>query len=106
MEYHQNRGHYPLDHCNSKAVIMSLEIAMTRSKTVLSTRSTVSDLQNQEITVTIHWVPGHVDVQGTERADDLAKLSSTTPFIEAEPALSLHCKISMAESVTHCRLAD
>ena len=75
---------------------MSLEMAMTRSKTVLITRSAVFDLLNQGNTVTICWVPGYVDVQINERADELAKLGSTTPFIGTEPGLSLlqYCIIS------------
>ena len=61
-------------HCDSKATIMSLERATVSSKTVLNTRSAVSDLLSQGNTVTIHWSPGHVDVRGNERADELAKL--------------------------------
>ena len=76
-------------HCDSKATIMSLEMVTVSSKTVLNTRTAVSDLLNQGNTVTICWVPGHVDVLGNERADELTKLGSTAPLIGAEPALPL-----------------
>ena len=75
--------------CNSKATIISLEMATVGSKTVLSTKSAVSDLLSQGNTVTICWVPGHVNVRGNKRADELAKLGPTTPFIGAELALPL-----------------
>ena len=96
-------------HCDSKAAIMSLEMAMVSSKTVLNTRSAMSDLLNQGNNVTIRWVPGHVDVPGNERADELAKLGSTAPFIGAEPALPLpQCCIVSAvwqvASVAHARV--
>ena len=55
------------------AAIMSLEMATVNFKTVLNTRSTVSDLLDQGKTVAIRWDPGHFDVQGNKRADELAK---------------------------------
>ena len=87
---------------------MSLEMATASSKTVLNTRSAISDLLNQGNNVTIHWVPGH-DVPGNERADELAKLGSTAPFIGAEPALPLpQCCIVSAvwqrASAAHARV--
>ena len=82
-----------IDHCDFKATIMSLEMATVRSKTVLSTKSAVSDLLSRNI-VTIHWVLGHVNLHGNKGADELAKLGSTTPFIGAELALLLpQCSI-------------
>ena len=73
-----------IDHCDFKATIMSLEMATLGSKTVLSTKLAIS----------ICWVPRHINVHGNEKANELAKLGSTTPFIGAEPALLLpQCSI-------------
>ena len=58
-------------HCNSKATIMSLVMAMLNLGNI----------------VTICWVLGHIDVQGNEKIDEPAKLGSTTLFIGAKPAL-------------------
>ena len=87
--------------CNSKATIISLEMATVGSKTVLSTKSAVSDLLSQGNTVTICWVPGHVNVRGNKRADELAKLG-TTHFCRSRTSFTappmLYCEKSMVES--------
>ena len=68
--------------------MMSLEMTIVKSKTVLTTRSAVLDLLSQGRTVTISWGPGH-NVLVNKRTDELAKLGSTIPFIGAESALLL-----------------
>ena len=67
-------------YCNSKATILSLQITMVGSKTVLSTRLAVSDLLSQGNTVITCWIPRHINVHGNERPDELAKLGSITPL--------------------------
>ena len=83
------------------AAIMSLEMAMARSKTVLSTRSA-------ELEKYCNHSLGYV--QGNERRDELAKLDSTTLFIGAEPALPLlqWQKAAVAHAIVwaQCRRAD
>ena len=67
------------------------------SKTVLSTKLDMSNLPSQGNTISIFWVPGHVNIYGNKKADELAKLGSKTPFIGAEPALLLpQCSIVRA----------
>ena len=82
---------------------MSLEMSTVNFKTVLNTRSAMSDLLNQGNNVTIRWVPGHFDVPGNERADELAKIGSTAPFIGAEPALPLPQCCIVAEGFSGSR---
>src|SRR5437588_3009949 len=40
---------------------------------ILKTHTSAEVLKSRGITVHIHWVPGHVQVQGNEKADALAK---------------------------------
>ncbi|MBZ5796184.1 RNAse HI domain-containing protein, partial [Burkholderia contaminans] len=39
--------------------------------------------------VTLTWVPGHTGIEGNEKADELARQGSSTPFTGAEPALGI-----------------
>ena len=55
---------------------MSLEVAMAISKTILSTKSAMSDLVSKGNTYNLLG-PGNVDVRGNETADELVKLGST-----------------------------
>ena len=57
----------------------------------------MTDMISQGNTVTINWVPWHVNVRANERADELAKKVTTTPFIGVEPDLPLpQCCIVIA----------
>ena len=76
-------------HCDSKSAIMSLEARAISSRTVLGSRRAIEGLLERGNSVVLRWVPGHVDVPGNERADELAKRGSSTPFVGAEPALPL-----------------
>ena len=97
LSYRNISGAEVIIHCDSKAAILSLQSSMVRSKTVLSTRSAVLDLMQRGNHITIQWVPGHADVLGNERADELAKTGSSASFIGAEPALPLpQCSIARA----------
>ena len=35
------------------------------------------------------WVPGHEDILGNERTDEMAKKGADTPFTEPEPIFGL-----------------
>ena len=50
----------------------------------------MSDLPSQGNVITIHLVPGHIDVWGNERADKLARLGSIAPFIETKTSFAPH----------------
>jgi len=40
--------------------------------------------------VPLLWVPGHVEVEGNEQADTLARKGTSTPLIGPEPFLGKH----------------
>jgi len=46
---------------------------MSGQEYILRALNNIQTLKNAKITTHIHWVPGHVNVKGNERADQLAK---------------------------------
>ena len=56
---------------------------------VLSALDHLTTLQNNGIKVHIHWVPGHVEVEGNERADILAKEGTTRAKPERDATTSI-----------------
>ncbi len=67
-------------------------------KTVLMQTSTfctiVKQLQKLAMhnTLTLLWVPGHQDIDGNEKADELARKGSKTHFVGPEPFCALPAK--------------
>ncbi|XP_055840568.1 uncharacterized protein LOC129908227 [Episyrphus balteatus] len=58
-----------------QAAIKAISSIVTKSKLVDHFRNTLRSLNITNI-VTLRWVPGHRDIQGNERADELAKTGS------------------------------
>ena len=81
---------------NTRAVIFSdaqESIRRTKDNTVgpgqwlaLRTIDRVKDAQNAGISITIQWTPGHMGVEGNERADQAAKQAATNPRTPRLPA--------------------
>jgi hypothetical protein len=44
--------------------------------------------------VQLIWVPGHMGIDGNDKANQLARLGSSCPFIGPEPALGISAKIA------------
>jgi ribonuclease HI len=61
--------------CNNQAAVrrMSTTIAQPGQEYILNTHQHAMTLQTMNIHTHIHWVPGHVEVEGNEKADQLAK---------------------------------
>jgi ribonuclease HI len=56
---------------------------------VLKTHSSAEILAKREIKTHIHWVPGHVNVKGNERADQLAKQGTEGKRIPRDASTSI-----------------
>ena len=68
-------------------LLLSPEISV-KSKLVLECLGCLNELVIHN-SVQLVWVPGHENILGNERADELAKKSADTPFTRPEPVLGL-----------------
>ena len=61
--------------CDNQSAVnrMTNSIPMPGQEYILRALNNIKILKNAKITSHIHWVPGHVNVKGNERADQLAK---------------------------------
>ena len=74
---------------DSESAIRALSSHKLSAKSVLRGREALETLsENNE--VSLIWVPGHSDVPGNEKADELARIGSSTKFIGPEPVLGNH----------------
>ena len=69
---------------DSQAAIKALSAYTTTSQLVWECRGKLNTLAHDN-KVTLVWVPGHVGVEGNEKADQLAKEGATATFIGPEP---------------------
>ena len=70
---------------DSQAAIQAIGGLRVTAHTVLTCRDALSKLVSHSNVVTLHWVPGHYDVMGNERADLLAREGSSNPPYGPEP---------------------
>ena len=73
---------------DSQAAIKALNSTQVTSRLVLDTIDQLNDLGTHH-QVTIRWVPGHENIPGNERADELARIGSSATPIGPEPFLPL-----------------
>ena len=74
---------------DSQSAIQAISGLRVTARTVLTCRDTLSTLVSHSNAVTLHWVPGHYDVMGNERADLLAREGSNKPPYGPEPLVPI-----------------
>lgn len=74
---------------DSESAIKALSSHKFSAKSVLSGRRGLETLSGNNH-VSLVWVPGHSDIPGNERADELARIGSATSFVGPEPALGIY----------------
>jgi ribonuclease HI len=88
-------------YCDSTACLGALTNPRVRSHTVLRCAdglNRLGDLNSLEL----HWVPGHMGVQGNEEVDLIAKSAAVQP-VEAEPRIPVSKAVTRAAIKQHLR---
>ena len=77
--------------CDNQSAVsrMANSIPMPGQEYILRALNNIQILRNAKITTHIHWVPGHVNVKGNERADQLAKEGKKQPKQERDSRVSI-----------------
>ena len=70
---------------DSQAAIQAIGGLRVTAYTVMTCRDAISKLVSHNNVVTLNWVPGHCDVTGNERADQMAREGSSKPPYGPEP---------------------
>ena len=65
---------------DSKSALTQLSSRRAENETSERIRQSINELQQQNIKVTICWIPGHVGLMGNEQADQLAKAAANLPI--------------------------
>ena len=73
---------------DSQAALKALEATKSTSRTILHCKKLLNILGDGN-KVSLIWIPGHVGLEGNERADSLAKIGAGSPFVGPEPTLSV-----------------
>jgi ribonuclease HI len=76
---------------NSQAAIKALNDFPINSKLVWNCHHSLMRLAEHN-RVQLIWVPGHMGIDGNEKADQLARQGSSRPFIGPETALGISTK--------------
>ena len=74
---------------DSQAAIQAIGGLRVTACTVKTCRDALSKLVSHNNAVTLNWVPGHCDVTGNERADQLARDGSSKPPQGPEPLVPI-----------------
>lgn len=73
---------------DSQAALRALLSPRISSKLIAECRDKLNKLCSSN-SVTLLWVPGHSDIEGNERADELARNGSEHPFVGPPPAVGV-----------------
>ena len=91
---------------DSRAAILAIQSNIVKSNTVLTCIKNLNILVKDN-DVTIAWTPGHIGIQGNEKADILAKSGSALNCLGPEPFISIPCASCRAAikdwSVKRCK---
>lgn len=86
---HHSQNSPPITICtDSQSAIKSINGFKFSSSLVLECRDTLQDLSRNN-QVTLVWVPGHENIAGNEKADELARLASDSKLLGPEPAMAV-----------------
>jgi ribonuclease HI len=78
---------------DSQAAIKALNNFQINSKLVWDCHQSLMRLAEHN-RVQLIWVPGHLGIDGNEKADQLARQGSSRPLIGPEPALGISTKVA------------
>ncbi|WP_219727168.1 ribonuclease H family protein, partial [Xanthomonas citri] len=90
---------------DSQAAIQALDATITTSKVVEQSRNSLTNLSENH-RVTLIWVPGHRNIEGNEKADELARGGSAMNSALAVPVFTPLGAVKNAISLKYLRIAD
>ena len=68
-------------HCDSQAALMAVNNRDVRSRAVMDAIESLNRASAEGVVITLVWIKAHVDYEGNERADALAKRGTTSESI-------------------------
>lgn len=78
---------------DSQAAIKALGSYVVTSKLAWDCLNRLNELGSRN-TLTIYWVPGHIDIYGNEMADELARKGSSTALLGPEPFCGVNSRLA------------
>ncbi|GBO33280.1 hypothetical protein AVEN_220879-1 [Araneus ventricosus] len=69
---------------DSLSVLEALNTFKTSQQDILAIKNDILEM-SKEKSITLHWIPAHIGIQGNETADSFAKKATTRPNIEKIP---------------------
>jgi ribonuclease HI len=87
---------------DSQAALKALNSHCANSALIRECQSKLNTLGGNN-DIELHWVKGHSGEEGNERADELARLGSSTPYIGAEPAVGISPTVIKSMISSACR---